>query len=231
MEKFSVKKPFTVLVGVVMVLLLGFVALSHMQTNLLPDVSTPYLMVVTVYPGASPERVESEVSDVMENALGTVAGVDTITATSAENYSLLLMKFTEDTDMNSALVKVSNKVDQTVSSLPSSCLTPSIIEYSMNMNAFMTVAISREGSDDVYDLSDFVSGTLVPYVERRGGVSSISANGLIEKMVQVQLSQSKIDVINEKLLETIDVQLARPMSSWKPPRPRSKPAARSTKNS
>ena len=50
MEKFSVKKPFTVLVGVVMVLLLGFVALSHMQTNLLPDISTPYLMVVTVYP-------------------------------------------------------------------------------------------------------------------------------------------------------------------------------------
>ena len=147
MEKFSVKKPFTVLVGVVMVLLLGFVALSHMQTNLLPDISTPYLMVVTVYPGASPERVESEVSDVMENALGTVAGVDTITATSAENYSLLLMKFSEGTDMNSTMVKVSNKVDQTVSSLPSSCLTPSIIEYSMNMNAFMTVAISREGSE------------------------------------------------------------------------------------
>ena len=194
MEKFSVKKPFTVLVGVVMVLLLGFVALSHMQTNLLPDISTPYLMVVTVYPGASPERVESEVSDVMENALGTVAGVDTITATSAENYSLLLMKFSEGTDMNSTMVKVSNKVDQTVSSLPSSCLTPSIIEYSMNMNAFMTVAISREGSD-VYDLSDFVSGTLVPYVERRGGVSSISANGLIEKMVQVQLNQDKIDEI------------------------------------
>ena len=195
MEKFSVKKPFTVLVGVVMVLLLGFVALSHMQTNLLPDISTPYLMVVTVYPGASPERVESEVSDVMENALGTVAGVDTITATSAENYSLLLMKFSEGTDMNSTMVKVSNKVDQTVSSLPSSCLTPSIIEYSMNMNAFMTVAISREGSD-VYDLSDFVSSTLVPYVERRGGVSSISANGLIEKMVQVQLNQDKIDEIN-----------------------------------
>ena len=131
MEKFSVKKPFTVLVGVVMVLLLGL----------------------------------------MENALGTVAGVDTITATWAENYSLLLMKFSEGTDMNSTMVKVSNKVDQTVSSLPSSCLTPSIIEYSMNMNAFMTVAISREGSD-VYDLSDFVSSTLVPYVERKGGPAS-----------------------------------------------------------
>ena len=207
MEKFSVKKPFTVLVAVIMVLMLGFVSISNMQTNLLPDVNTPYLMVVTVYPGASPERVESEVSDVMQNALGTVAGVESVTATSAENYSLLLMQFSDDTDMNSAMVKVSNKVDQTTSSLPSSCLTPSIIEYSLNMNAFMTVAVSREGSD-VYDLSEFVSDTLVPYVERKGGVSSVSTNGLIEKMVQVQLSQEKIDAINEKLLEVIDVQLA-----------------------
>lgn len=93
MEKFSVKKPFTILVAVIMVLLLGFVSITNLQTNLLPDISTPYLMVVTVYPGASPERVESEVSDVMENALGTVSGVENITATSAENYSLLLMKF------------------------------------------------------------------------------------------------------------------------------------------
>ena len=207
MEKFSVKKPFTVLVAVIMVLMLGFVSISNMQTNLLPDVSTPYLMVVTVYPGASPERVESEVSDVMQNALGTVAGVESVTATSAENYSLLLMQFSDDTDMNSAMVKVSNKVDQTTASLPSSCLTPSIIEYSLNMNAFMTAAVSREGSD-VYDLSEFVSDTLVPYVERKGGVSSVSTNGLIEKMVQVQLSQEKIDTINAKLLEVIDVQLA-----------------------
>ena len=207
MEKFSVKKPFTVLVAVIMVLMLGFVSISNMQTNLLPDVNTPYLMVVTVYPGASPERVESEVSDVMQNALGTVAGVEKVTATSAENYSLLLMQFSDDTDMNSAMVKVSNKVDQTTASLPSSCLTPSIIEYSLNKNAFMTVAVSREGSD-VYDLSEFVSDTLVPYVERKGGVSSVSTNGLIEKMVQVQLSQEKIDAINEKLLEVIDVQLA-----------------------
>ena len=207
MEKFSVKKPFTVLVAVIMVLMLGFVSISNMQTNLLPDVNTPFLMVVTVYPGASPERVESEVSDVMQNALGTVAGVEKVTATSAENYSLLLMQFSDDTDMNSAMVKVSNKVDQTTASLPSSCLTPSIIEYSLNMNAFLTVAVSREGSD-VYDLSEFVNDSLVPYVERKGGVSSVSANGLIEKMVQVQLSQEKIDTINAKLLEVIDVQLA-----------------------
>ena len=206
MEKFSVKKPFTVLVAVIMVLMLGFVAITKMQTNLLPDVSTPYLMVVTVYPGASPERVESEVSDVLQNSL-TVPGVEKITATSAENYSLLLMQFTEGTDMNSALVKVSNKLDQAKSDLPSTALTPSIIEYSLNMNSFMTVAVSREGSD-VYGLSDFVKNTMVPYVQRKGGVSSVSASGLVEKLVQVQLNQDKIDDINARLMELIDTQLA-----------------------
>ena len=111
MEKFSVKKPFTVLVAVIMVLMLGFVSITKMKTNLLPDVSTPYLMVVTVYPGASPERVETEVSDVLQNAL-TVPGVSKITATSAENYSLLLMQFVDDTDMNSALVANLPKLTQ-----------------------------------------------------------------------------------------------------------------------
>ena len=207
MEKFSVKKPFTILVAVIMVVMLGIVSVQNMQTNLLPDVNTPYLMVVTVYPGASPERVESEVSDVMENALGNISGVKNVTATSAENYSLLLMEFEDDTDMNSAIVKVSNKVDQTKSSLPSTCMTPSIIEYTLNMNAFMTVAVSREGSD-MYELADFVNDTMVPYVERQSGVSSVSTSGLVTKMVQVQLNQDKIDAINEKLLEVIDTQLA-----------------------
>ena len=206
MEKFSVKKPFTVLVAVVMILILGFVAVTKMDTNLLPNVNTPYLMVVTVYPGASPERVESEVSDVLQNSL-TVPGVSKITATSAENYSLLLMEFAEDTDMNSALVKVSNKLDQAKSDLPSTCLTPSIIEYSLNMNAFMTVAVSREGADQ-YELSEFIQNTLVPEVQRKGGVSSVSSSGLVEKLVQVQLNQDKIDGINAKLLELIDTQLA-----------------------
>lgn len=97
--------------------------------------------------------METEVSDVLQNAL-TVPGVSKITATSAENYSLLLMQFVDDTDMDSALVQVSNKLDQAKSDLPETALT-SVIQYSMNMNAFMTVAVSREGSS-VYDLSDFI---------------------------------------------------------------------------
>ena len=75
------------------------------------------------------------------------------------------------------------------------------------MNAFMTVAVSREGADQ-YELSEFIQNTLVPEVQRKGGVSSVSSSGLVEKLVQVQLNQDKIDEINAKLLELIDTQLA-----------------------
>ena len=86
--------------------------------------------------------------------------------------------------MNSALVQVSNKLDQAKSDLPETALTPSIVQYSMNMNAFMTVAVSREGSS-VYDLSDFIKNTMTPYFQRKGGVSSVSASGLVEQLAQV----------------------------------------------
>ncbi len=207
MEKFSVKKPFTVLVAVVMILILGFVAVHkdgyEPAAQREHTVSDGGHRVSRCKPGARGERGLGCAAELR----CTVPGVSKITATSAENYSLLLMEFTEDTDMNSALVKVSNKLDQAKSDLPSTCLTPSIIEYSLNMNAFMTVAVSREGADQ-YELSEFIQNTLVPEVQRKGGVSSVSSSGLVEKLVQVQLNQDKIDEINAKLLELIDTQLA-----------------------
>ena len=120
MEKYSVKKPFTVLVAVLIVFLMGFVSVTNLRTDLLPEMSTPYLMVVTVYPGASPEKVEAEVSEVLESALGTVAGVSSITSTSAENYSIVQLGFAADTDMNSAMVKVSNTWTRTPTACPTS---------------------------------------------------------------------------------------------------------------
>ena len=207
MEKYSVKKPFTVLVAVLIVFLLGFVSVTNLRTDLLPEISTPYLMVVTVYPGASPEKVETEVSEVLESALGTVAGVSSITSTSAENYSIVQLSFAAGTDMNSAMVKVSNTLDQNADSLPDICLTPSILELSMDMSSLMTVAVGREGAD-IYELSSFLEESVIPELERQEGVSSISTTGLISQYIQVQLNEEKIDALNVLLLEQVDTQLA-----------------------
>lgn len=207
MEKFSVKKPFTILVAVIMVLALGFVSITRMTTDLLPEVSMPYILVITPYPGASPERVETEVTSVIENKLGTVSGVENVSSTSAENYSLVQLQFDEDADMNSAMVKVSSAVQQLEGSLPSTAMTPSIMEIGMDMMATMYVAASYEEMD-IYELTEFVDSTLRPYLERQSGVSSVSGTGLVEKMVQIELNKDKIEEVNARILAQVNVTLA-----------------------
>ena len=112
MSKFSVKKPFTVLVGVIMILVLGYVSFTKMTTDLLPEITLPYMIVISTYPGATPEKVESEIVEVLESALGTVNGVENVTSTSSENYGMVMLEFEEDTNMDSAMVKVSSAVNQ-----------------------------------------------------------------------------------------------------------------------
>ena len=199
MIKYSVKKPFTVLVAVIIVLVIGFVSLSGMKTDLLPEMNMPYMMVITTYPGASPEKVEESVTKPMESALGTISGVENVTSTSAENYSMVTLEFAEDTSMDSAMVKVSSAVNQLESSLPDTCGTPNIMEISMDMMATMYVSVSYEGKD-IYELSDFVEDKISPYFERQSGVARVTDMGIVEHMIEVRLNQDKIDKINEKVL-------------------------------
>ena len=112
MSKFSVKKPFTVLVAVVMLIVLGIVSFMKLTTDLLPTLSIPYVMVMTTYPGASPERVESDITQVLEASLGTVNGVENVNSTSSENFSMVTLEFADDTNMDSAMVKLSTQINQ-----------------------------------------------------------------------------------------------------------------------
>ena len=207
MSKYSVKKPYTVLVAVVLVLVLGFVSFTKMTTDLLPSINLPYLMVVTTYPGASPEKVESSVTAPLESALGTVTGVENVTSTSAENYSMVMLEFDEDTNMDSAMVKVSSAVDQVAGQLPDLAGTPSIMEITPDMMATMYVSASYDGKD-IYDLSSFAEEELLPYLERQSGVASVSTVGMVERQVEVRLNQTKIDQVNDKMLVKVSSKLA-----------------------
>ena len=207
MEKLSVKKPFTVLVAVIMVLVLGVVSVTRMTTDLLPDISLPYLMIVTTYPGASPERVESDVVRPLENALGTISGVENVYSTSAENFGMVQLEFADGTDMDSTLVKVTSTLQTATASLPDTCGTPSVIELSMDMLATMYVSVSMDGYD-IYQLSSFVDDTILPYIERQEGVASVSTIGIVDQSIQVELDQEKIDGLNAKMLAAVNETLA-----------------------
>ncbi len=207
MERFSVKKPFTILVAVIMVLALGIVSMTRMTTDLLPSISFPYLMVITPYPGASPEKVELEVTAPLEQALGTVKNVRQVTSVSAENYSIVQLEFADGSNMDSAMVNVSSTINQLAAALPAASASPSILEISMDMIATMYVAVSRDG-DDVYALSDYVEKEVIPTLQRQDGVARVTSVGLVEQTVQVELSQEKIDRLNDRILEKTNAALA-----------------------
>lgn len=207
MERFSVKKPYTVLVAVLMVLVLGFVSLTNMTTDLLPPVNIPYLMVMTPYPGASPEKVEREVTQPLERGLGTVTGVTNVYSTSSENLSLVQLEFEEDTDMDSAMVKVSSAVQQVSSALPELCGTPSILEMSPDMMPTIYLGAGRDGHD-IYENSIFIRDEVIPTLERIPGVARVSAEGLVQKSIQIDLNREKIDEKNDEILSLTDQNLA-----------------------
>ena len=207
MPKFSVKKPFTILVAVILVIVLGFVSLSGMQTDLLPNMNLPYLMVVTTYPGASPERVESDVTQPLESSLSTINGVKNVTSQSNENFSMIVLEFEDDTDMDSAMVKASTAINQMGDSLPDLAASPTLIEMSPDMMATQYVAVDCEGMD-IFELSKYAEEEIIPNLERVNGVASISTTGLVEQTVQITLDQDKIDEVNDKLLVQVSDRLA-----------------------
>ena len=206
MSKFCVKKPFTVLVAVIIVLTLSAVSLTKMTTDLLPEMDLPYMMVITTDPGASPEKVETDVTKPLESALGTVTGVTNVTSSSRENVSIVLLEFADGTNMDSTMVKVNTALNQVKDSLPDTCGASNVMELSMDMVATLYTSVNYEGKD-IYELSDFVSDTLLPRLERLDGVASVSTMGLVEQTVEVRLDQSKIDDLNDKLLVKVSGKL------------------------
>ena len=205
MIKSCVKKPFTVFVAVIVCLTMAAVSLTEMKTDLLPEMSVPYMLVLTSYQGASPEKVETLVSQPLEAQLGTVSRVKGVTSVSQENFSRVLLEFEDDTNMDSATVKVNAAIQMTP--LPEECGKPTLVQMSMDMVATQYLALDWEGKD-LYELSSFVEDTVQPYYERQEGVSSVSGMGLVARTVEVRLNQDKIDKVNAKVLKKVNRKLS-----------------------
>ena len=202
MTRLSVKKPFLTIVAIVIILVIGFVSLNKMKTDLLPEISIPYLMVVTTEPGASPEKVEEDVSKPLESALGTISGVEDVVSNSAENYSIVTLKFTENSDMDSAMVRVSAAINKT--KLPDICGSPNIMEIGMDMMATMYATVHCDNKN-ITELTDFTKEVVIPYFERQEGVANITPIGSVTETVEVRLNEEKINSINDDILiETND---------------------------
>lgn len=206
LSKFSVKKPYTVLVAVVLAIVLGVVAFTRMTTDLLPNISLPYVIVMTTYPGASPETVEMVVTKPVESSMATVSNIESIQSTSSENYSMVVLKFAQSTDMNAVSLEIRENLDQIKSFWDDSVGNPIIMKLNPDMLPVMIAAVGANDMDAA-QITAMTQNTIIPELESIEGVASASATGLLEESVSVVIRQEKIDKINEQVFGSIDEEI------------------------
>lgn len=207
LSRFSVKKPMTVFVAVVLVLILGVMSFINMTTDLLPNMDLPYAVAYTTYIGASPEQVEQSVTKPMESALAATSGLKNITSVSQENVSIVVMEFEEGTGMDSAMIEMNAALDQLSGSLPDAAGSTILMKINPDLLPIMVLAVDSD-SMARQELSEFTTSTVIPALERVDGVASVSGSGLLESQIRIELDQSRIDALNEKVLTAIDGSLA-----------------------
>ena len=206
-SKYSVKKPYTVIVGIILVIVLGVISFQKMTTDLLPSMNLPYVVVYTSYVGATPEQVESEVTRPMEASFATLTDVKKITSSSRDNVSVVIMQFNDGANMDTALIEISSRLDQLRGNWGDEIGAPVTMKLNPDMLPVAILSVTKDDMD-ILALSDYVEDELVPAFESLNGVASASASGVIQQRVDVTIEQSRIDVLNNAILEDIDAQLA-----------------------
>nr|WP_298515158.1 efflux RND transporter permease subunit [uncultured Marvinbryantia sp.] len=207
LPRYSVKRPYTVLVGVVLILILGYVSFTSMQTDLLPDMTLPYAIVYTTYPGASPEEVETIVTRPVEQSMATISNIENVSSVSSENISMVILEFSQSANMDAVTIEMRENLDQIEGYWDDSIGSPIIMKLNPDMLPVM-VAAMEDGDMSQSDLTDLVNNTILPELESIEGVASVSTTGTIEEQVQVTLREDKIKAVNRRVTQALDDKFA-----------------------
>ena len=206
MTKFSVKKPFTVFVAVIAVLVLGVVSYLNMTPDLLPNMDFPYVMIMTTYLGASPEKVEAEVTRPLEQSMSTLEHIVEVSSTSSENYSMVMLEFEESVNMDTIGVDIQQAVTTLQASWDDMVGTPYVLKINPSMLPVEVAAVSMKNMEQI-ELTEFLNDTLMNKLEGIAGVARITTSGTIEQQLHVVLDQEMIDALNAKIADLINEQM------------------------
>lgn len=206
LSKFSVKKPYTVVVGIVLIIILGIVSFRDMTVDLLPSMNLPYAIVMTTYPGASPEEVEEIVTKPVEQTMATVSNIKNIQSVSSENASTVMLEFEQTANMDSVTIEMRENLDQISGFWPEEIASPMIMKLNPDMLPVLVTAVSAKGKDAV-ESSRIIEDEVIPEVESVEGVASVMATGNITETVEVTLNQEKIDGLSDDIKEEMQAQL------------------------
>ena len=198
LSKFSVKKPYTVVVGVVLIIILGVVSFSSMTVDLLPSMNLPYAIVMTTYIGASPEEVEQIVTKPVEQTMATVSNIKTVQSISNENASTVVLEFDQTANMDSVTIEMRESLDQIQGFWPDEVSNPIIMKLNPDMMPVLVAAVSAEG-EDAANTSKIINEQVIPEVESVEGVASVTVTGSIEETIEITVNKEKVTELNDEI--------------------------------
>lgn len=175
MTKTSVKRPLTIIMVFLVVLMFGGIGYSKMPANLMPDIDVPVALVMTQWSGAGPEDIDDQISEPIEKSLSSISNVKTTVSKSSEGVSMVVAQFEYGTDVDEKLNDIRSKIDTVKMTLPDDVDTPSILKMDMNAQAIAQIVVSGEGSSD--DIMKYAEDTVQVKLESIDGITSADING------------------------------------------------------
>ncbi|AHF08023.1 efflux RND transporter permease subunit [Desulfitobacterium metallireducens] len=188
----SVKRPVTIIMVMLIIILLGSVSLSRLPIDLLPNMEIPIAVVVTSYTGVGPEEIEKSITNPIEGALSTVENIDTVTSTTSEGNSVVVAQFKYGTDMNFATLQMREKVDLVKRMFPSEVQAPMIMKIDPTMAPIVQLTVSQKDGD-LASLQTLVEDQIKPRLERVKGAGSVTVSGGYTKQVIIKTNSEKMN--------------------------------------
>lgn len=177
----------------ILVVVFGFYSFQNLPLALMPSMEVPAAVVYATYPGAGPEDIEQQVTKKLEGAVAGLSGLDTLQSTSSENMAMLVIRFTNDTDMDQAMTDLRDKVAQVKSQLPDDASDPTVM--SIDIDSMPVVSVALRGND-LASLQSIAEDEIQPALERLDGVASVDISGGYEQEIAVHTDASRLKGYN-----------------------------------
>ncbi len=192
--RLAIHRPVTMFMLSAVVVLLGAISLTRLPVDLMPEFTAPTISINVGYNGVGPLEIEQLITRPIEQAVGAVAGVETISSNSSEGRSNVRINFAWGTDMNEALDEVRTRIDRVRGRMPEDAEQIQIFKADSNAQAIMNLAV--EGDFDPVTLRELAQNDLATRLERVPGVAAVTVNGGLRRQIHIELSKEKITALN-----------------------------------
>lgn len=195
----SIKRPVSILMVILIIVIIGIVAFSRLTIDLMPDIDYPLITIVTQYTGVAPEEMEELVSKPIEETVSTVSGVKKISSTSQEGVSLVMVEFNWGTNLDSATADVRERLSTIIDFLPDDVTTPTVVK--MDIGAMPIMALTIAAKRDLIQLKDLAENVIVPRLERIKGVGQVMVMGGFIREVLIEVDRDKLKAYGISMFE------------------------------